>query len=266
MKSKFVFLIAMLLLCGIVLASVSFALRAAEEYDNIVISQKKPNSSAGDQKEDDELSGNGGNEGGESGEGGNEGEGESGEGIGGMPEYPVPPPVVTPQLDEYFSVAKEGAHTGGYRWVKTDQYEAWQPITGDGSNATTTLFRYGGDGYWLIEDTNPGWVSDPVVTFSYDGSPRMEFANVHFYYQVCRNGIWEDELHPMDGSLFSAYICKVNLYSELNDFSIHKVVKVESGYYQFVLDGRYKAYVCVGLESAWDPTITAVNFYMEYFY
>ena len=266
MKSKVVFVIAMLLLIGIVLGSAFFALSVADEYDDIVTSQKKPNSSAGDQKEDDEFSGNGGNEGGESGEGGSEGEGESGEGIGGMPESPVPPLVVTPKLDGWFSKAKTGAHDGGFRWVKTDQYEVWQPITGDGPNVTTTLFRYGGNGYWLIEDTNPGWVSEPVVTFLYDDIPRMDFANVVFRYQVCRNGIWEDELHLMDGSLFSAYVCKVSLYSDFNEFSIHKVVKVESGYYQFVLDGRYKAYVCVGLESAWDPTITAVNFYMEYAY
>lgn len=249
MKSKIVLVIAMLLLVSILAVSTLFIINASSEYEEIVKEESKQNENEEIPPKEEEPPKD---EPEDSGEGGD----------------PIEPaPVVKPMLDGHFSDLREGAYVGGYRWVKTDQYEAWQPITGDDSNDTTTLFRYGGYGYWFIENTKPGWASDAILIFSNDKENSSESIAFGFYYQLCINGVWQDELLPMDGTLFSAYIHKANKYGELNEFSIHKATGYEPGYCEFVLDGLYKFYVSIGLTGEWDSeNYTAVNFYCDCFY
>ena len=254
MKSKIVLVIAMLLLVSILAVSTLFIINASSEYEEIVKEESKQNEKEETPPKEDDPSTD---------EPPTDKPEDSGE--GGDPIEPTP--VVKPMLDGHFSDLRKGAYVGGYRWVKIDQYEVWQPITGDGSNDTTTLFRYGGAGYWFIENQKSGWASDAILIFSNDKENSSESLAFGFYYQLCINGVWQDELLPMDGTLFSAYIHKANKYGELNDFSIHKATRYEPGRCEFVLDGLYKFYVSIGLTGEWDSeNYTAVNFYCDCFY
>ena len=247
MKSKIVLVIAMLLLVSILAVSTLFIINASSEYEEIVKEESKQNEKEETPPKEEELPTDKPDD---SGEGG---------------DSTKPAPVVEPMLDGYFSASPEKSYRG-YSWVVTDQYQAWQPMDGI-SGGSTVLLTHFEDGLWSVENKNPGWVSDPLLSFSYvvDGV-KEEPSSVFFYYQLCINGVWQDELHPMDGSLFSAYVCIKPLYSEMNDFSIHDAVKSEDGVYYLPRDYGYlenKVYVSVCLENEL-PANTYVNFYMEF--
>ena len=238
MKSKVVFVIAMLLLIGIVLGSASFALSVADEYDDIVTSQKKPSSSQPNPPDEQEP-----------------------EDPPTNPDVPEDSSAVLLKKDGYFSEARLGQY-GYYKKILFNGADSWQLQDGK------VLNYWGfGSGCWEIRNSEPGWVSEPVIQYSYQGfdqnpdSIRERFGSMYFYYQICRDGVWEETLYLLDGSLFSVYVQNVPLYGEMNQPDINKAVEV-NGFYQFSLENSRKYYISISLKEQFPTDIEYVNFYM----
>lgn len=236
MKSKIVFVIATLLLFGILLSAVSFAIGAVIEYNDITAQKNNSTPSQNEQ--------------------------------GNAPENTAPEenPVVKPMRDNYFYTAKVGVYEG-YTWIATAADNGYWQLQNDG---TEKSLLYNGNGEWILINTDSRWITMPLFTYSYtmnknEGSNNNVYSlNLHFYYQVCRNGVWEETLIPMDKNFF-AYVDARYLYSQDSSWDVWDAEKVENGCYSAPVDQAYKLLVSVCCDASCIDfsDLDAVNFVMK---